>query len=75
MLLILCALQSYKWSMRRLREFLTARHGAAAVEDLIQHIANLVLISLHSVENVIMHNRQCIELYGYDILLDSELRP
>ncbi|KAJ9580280.1 hypothetical protein L9F63_004093, partial [Diploptera punctata] len=66
---------SYKWSMRQLRVFLTARHGATQVEELIQRIANVVLISLHSVENVIMHDRHCFELYGYDILLDSQLKP
>ncbi|PSN40974.1 hypothetical protein C0J52_10998, partial [Blattella germanica] len=66
---------SYKWSMRQLREYMAARHGVQTVENLIQRIANVVLISLHSVEPVIMHNRHCFELYGYDILLDSDLRP
>ena len=61
--------------MRQLREFLTARHGAHKVEDLIQRIAEVVLVSLQSVGNVIIHNRQCFELYGYDILLDTNLKP
>nr|CAD7262635.1 unnamed protein product [Timema shepardi] len=67
--------QGCKWSLRRLREFLTARHGATTVETLVQAIARVVLTSLRCVQNVIIQDRHCFELYGYDVLLDCNLKP
>nr|CAD7203073.1 unnamed protein product [Timema douglasi] len=67
--------QGCKWSLRRLREFLTARHGATTVETLVQDIARVVLTSLRCVQNVIIQDRHCFELYGYDVLLDCNLKP
>nr|CAD7408745.1 unnamed protein product [Timema cristinae] len=67
--------QGCKWSLRSLREFLTARHGATTVETLVQDIARVVLTSLRCVQNVIIQDRHCFELYGYDVLLDCNLKP
>ena len=35
----------------------------------------LIIHSLKAVQNVMNNDRHCFECYGYDILIDSELRP
>jgi len=64
-----------KWSMRRVREFLTACHGYDKVEELMQNIAKVILISLQSVQRIIMQSPHSFELYGYDIILTEDLKP
>ncbi|XP_037083266.1 LOW QUALITY PROTEIN: probable tubulin polyglutamylase TTLL9 [Pollicipes pollicipes] len=64
-----------KWSMRQLRHFLRARHGDAMVATLIDDINNVFIKSLQSVQKIMINDKHCFELYGYDILIDSELRP
>ncbi|XP_052130109.1 probable tubulin polyglutamylase TTLL9 [Frankliniella occidentalis] len=64
-----------KWGLRRLRQFLTTAHGPADVDRLFQRIAHVVMTSLRSVQQAILQDRHCFELYGYDVLLDEELNP
>ncbi|XP_014248265.1 probable tubulin polyglutamylase TTLL9 [Cimex lectularius] len=64
-----------KWSMKRLREFLCAKHGTPAFELLMEQIGQIIITSLKSVQKAMMHNKHCFELYGYDILLSESLRP
>ncbi|CAN2389900.1 ligase activity, partial [Pristimantis euphronides] len=64
-----------KWMIQQLRQYLTAKHGAAAVETLFQNIDNIFIKSLQSVQKIIINDKHCFELYGYDILLDEDLKP
>ncbi|CAK9808504.1 Probable tubulin polyglutamylase TTLL9 [Anthophora quadrimaculata] len=64
-----------KWALIKVREFLTAGHGVVAVEALLQRIAGVIMASLLAVQPVIMQGKNSFELYGYDILLDEDLRP
>jgi len=75
MLILFFLFQGCKWSLQRLREFLTARHGYEAVDRLMQRIAHVVLTSLRSVQSAMLQDNHCFELYGYDVLLDSDLNP
>lgn len=50
-------LQGCKWGLRRLRQFLTASHGAVAVERLFQRIAHVVMTSLRAVQQAILQDR------------------
>lgn len=68
-------LQGCKWQMQQLRRYLTAKHGAQAVETLFRDIDNVFVHSLQSVQKVIINDKHCFELYGYDILLDQDLKP
>ena len=52
---------------------MTAKHGAAEVTELFYAIQSLMVRSLLAVQNTMIQDKHCFELYGYDIILDSEL--
>ncbi|XP_052539758.1 probable tubulin polyglutamylase TTLL9 isoform X5 [Tympanuchus pallidicinctus] len=64
-----------KWMIQQLRQYLTAKHGAGLVEVLFADMDNIFIKSLQSVQKVIISDRRCFELYGYDILIDQHLKP
>ncbi|KAF3696752.1 putative tubulin polyglutamylase TTLL9 [Channa argus] len=64
-----------KWQMQQLRRYLTAKHSREMVETLFTEMDNIFVRSLQSVQKVIINDKHCFELYGYDILLDQNLKP
>ncbi|KAI9345289.1 tubulin-tyrosine ligase family-domain-containing protein [Obelidium mucronatum] len=64
-----------KWLLRNLKTFLISKHGAQAVNTLFTDMEALVVRSLLSVQKVMIHDKHCFELYGYDILIDTNLKP
>lgn len=71
----LCSPKVRKWTVQHLRRYLTAKHGRARVGTLFEDIDNIFVCSLQSVQKVIINDKHCFELYGYDILLDENLKP
>ncbi|KAI5744944.1 hypothetical protein M8J76_006834 [Diaphorina citri] len=65
--------QGRKWDIQNLRLFLTAMHGREIVDELFQKIAKVVITALKSVECIMMGNKHCFELFGFDILLQDNL--
>ncbi|XP_005091245.1 probable tubulin polyglutamylase TTLL9 [Aplysia californica] len=64
-----------KWSAQQLRKYLVAKHGTAAVKVLNSAIDNIIIKSLQSVQKIIINDKHCFEMYGYDVLLDDALKP
>jgi tubulin polyglutamylase TTLL9 len=64
-----------KWGIRNLREYFMSTVGEPATNKVFGEIQNLILMTLHSVEKVMMHDKHAFELYGYDIMVDGDLRP
>ncbi|XP_055892570.1 probable tubulin polyglutamylase TTLL9 [Biomphalaria glabrata] len=64
-----------KWSAQQLRKYLVARHGIDTVRQMFTAIDNIIIKSLQSVQKIIINDKHCFEMYGYDILLDSSLKP
>lgn len=69
------SIQGCKWQMQQLRRYLTAKHGREMVETLFEEMDNIFVRSLLSVQKSIINDKHCFELYGYDILLDQNLKP
>lgn len=49
--------------------------GLEAAHALFSQIEAIVLASLKACQGVIINDRHCFELYGYDIIVDAELKP
>merc|ERR1712228_484628 len=43
--------------------------------DLIQKIKQIIIASCASVQSVIINDKHCFELYGFDIIIDEQLKP
>lgn len=67
--------QGCKWMLQRFRQYLASKHGPKAVETLFSDMDNIFIKSLQSVQKVIISDKHCFELYGYDILIDQDLKP
>eukprot|EP01112_Ceratiomyxa_fruticulosa_P001410 TRINITY_DN1149_c0_g1_i1.p1 TRINITY_DN1149_c0_g1~~TRINITY_DN1149_c0_g1_i1.p1 ORF type:complete len:425 (-),score=82.62 TRINITY_DN1149_c0_g1_i1:116-1390(-) len=64
-----------KWDIRNLKMFLTSRHGTEAIDQLMMDIQGIIVNSLLAVQKVMIQDKHCFELYGYDILIDDTLKP
>lgn len=64
-----------KWPITCLRLYLESTCGRAATKILFDQIDNIVIQSLKACQNVIVNDRHCFELYGYDLLIDNNLKP
>ncbi|XP_063681008.1 probable tubulin polyglutamylase TTLL9 [Bolinopsis microptera] len=64
-----------KWSLIQLRMYLLAKHGPEAVETLFRGMDDIFIKSLQSTQKIMINDKHCFELYGYDILIDESLKP
>ncbi|XP_023416005.1 probable tubulin polyglutamylase TTLL9 isoform X3 [Cavia porcellus] len=64
-----------KWMLQRFRQYLASKHSPQVVETLFSDMDNIFIKSLQSVQKVIISDKHCFELYGYDILIDQDLKP
>ena len=64
-----------KWSMTNLMLYIESTLGGEAARKLGVAIEGVIIHSLRACQNVMINDRHCFELYGYDILIDSELKP
>jgi tubulin polyglutamylase TTLL1 len=55
--------------------YLRAIKGYKATEVLLEKIDSIIINSLRSVQPLLISDKHCFECYGYDIIIDSELRP
>ena len=46
-----------------------------ATDTLFRKIQSIIIKSLLAVQNVVISDKHCFELYGYDVLFDDELKP
>jgi len=64
-----------KWPLRNLKLYLISKFGLSATDKLFNEIQELCINSLISVQKVMINDKHCFEMYGYDILIDDTLKP
>ncbi|GFR46693.1 hypothetical protein Agub_g8312, partial [Astrephomene gubernaculifera] len=64
-----------KWPLELMRLYLEATRGGEAADRLFTDIEDVILKSLRACQNIIVNDRHCFELYGYDIIIDEQLKP
>ena len=64
-----------KWHITNLRLYIEATYGLEASNRLFYLIDQLIINSLKAVQNVMINDRHCFECYGYDVLIDQDLKP
>ena len=64
-----------KWDIRSLKLYMISQFGREMVDAMFWRIQMLVLRSLFAVQQVMINDKHCFELYGYDIMIDDTLKP
>ena len=64
-----------KWDIRSLKLYLMSKFGPERTSEATALIQDLIVRSIQSVAKTIINDKHCFELYGYDILLDDQLKP
>ncbi|KAI8923889.1 putative tubulin polyglutamylase TTLL1-like protein [Entophlyctis helioformis] len=64
-----------KWNYKNLILYLQATRGAPATQRLLDEIDSILIHSLRAVQNLMTSDKHCFECYGYDIIIDADLRP
>ncbi|CAD8139408.1 unnamed protein product [Paramecium octaurelia] len=64
-----------KWNLQTLKLFLMTKFGQEKVAETFYNIQMLMIRSLQAVQKIIINDKHCFELYGFDILLDATLKP
>eukprot|EP01135_Chromosphaera_perkinsii_P009450 Nk52_evm8s1762 gene=Nk52_evmTU8s1762 len=64
-----------KWMLSQLKKYLICKHSSAECNALFLKIEDIIVKSLLSVQKTMINDKHCFELYGYDILIDDNLKP
>lgn len=64
-----------KWNINNLRLYLEMTRGKEKTEKCFNEMINTIRVSLKAVQSVITNDKHCFEMYGYDILIDANLKP
>jgi tubulin polyglutamylase TTLL1 len=55
--------------------YLEGTHGKDATDKLEESIDAILIHSLRSTQHLMSSDRHCFECYGYDIIIDADLKP
>ncbi|CAB3991917.1 probable tubulin polyglutamylase TTLL1 [Paramuricea clavata] len=64
-----------KWTVENLRRYLEGTRGHEKAGKLFDDMHWLIVHSLKSVQHVMNSDRHCFECYGYDVIIDDNLKP
>jgi tubulin polyglutamylase TTLL1 len=57
-----------------LRLWIESTRGVEACDTLFSNMNRLIVHSLLACQDVIVNDRHCFECYGYDLLIDDDLK-
>lgn len=69
------SLHGGKMSIQNFRLYLEGTKGRSVTDKLFAEMQWLIVHSLKAVAPVMANDRHCFECYGYDIIIDSNLKP
>src|SRR5689334_6609431 len=55
--------------------YLISKHGTEQVNELFSAIQSVIIHSLLSIQKIIVNDKHCFEMYGYDVLIDNNMKP
>jgi tubulin polyglutamylase TTLL9 len=64
-----------KWDVQRLKTYIECLAGLDVVNNLFCGIEAIVISTLLAVQKVMINDKHCFELYGFDILIDTAFKP
>jgi len=64
-----------KWDLQGLKSYLYTAYSREQVNEMFHQIQEVVLRSLFAVQSAIISDKHCFELYGFDVIVSSDLRP
>lgn len=64
-----------KWPTKNLKLYLASTRGEERTQKLFDDISWIIMHSLKAVRSVMSHDTHCFECYGYDIIVDQDLKP
>eukprot|EP00753_Platysulcus_tardus_P017989 PLAT6663.2.p2 GENE.PLAT6663.2~~PLAT6663.2.p2 ORF type:complete len:425 (+),score=201.89 PLAT6663.2:49-1275(+) len=64
-----------KWSLKNLLLYMQGIYGREETDAMMKSIDDIIVHSLKAVQNVMINDKHCFECYGYDIIIDSDLKP
>lgn len=64
-----------KLSIHSLFLYIESTRGKAVADKLSHEIDSIIVNSLRAVQTYMISDRHCFECYGYDVMIDDELKP
>eukprot|EP01105_Mastigella_eilhardi_P015342 TRINITY_DN3500_c0_g1_i1.p1 TRINITY_DN3500_c0_g1~~TRINITY_DN3500_c0_g1_i1.p1 ORF type:complete len:513 (-),score=130.26 TRINITY_DN3500_c0_g1_i1:117-1655(-) len=69
------AVHGGKWNVKNVFLYLASAVGKQAAQKCRDAIRQTIIYSMRAVQNIIVQDKHSFELYGYDILIDGNLKP
>ena len=64
-----------KMELQALKIYLMTIYGQERVDALFWEMQMVILRSLLAVQHVMINDKHCFEVYGYDLMIDQDLKP
>ncbi|OAF65038.1 hypothetical protein A3Q56_07237 [Intoshia linei] len=64
-----------KWDLNKFKFYIENTKGLDIANGLFNCIYGIIIQSLLSVNKIVIQDKRCFELLGYDIIVDDELKP
>eukprot|EP01006_Ploeotia_vitrea_P048830 TRINITY_DN67278_c0_g6_i1.p1 TRINITY_DN67278_c0_g6~~TRINITY_DN67278_c0_g6_i1.p1 ORF type:complete len:415 (-),score=22.98 TRINITY_DN67278_c0_g6_i1:82-1326(-) len=64
-----------KWNVNNLHLYVESTAGKEVVDTMFSNIRFIIVQSLRACSNVIINDKHCFEMYGFDLLIDNNYKP
>jgi len=64
-----------KWNIKNLKLYIEGTNGIDIANQVFDDINWICVHSLKACSNVVNNDRHCFELYGFDIIIDNDMKP